>query len=132
MIQRRDVDKVDEAVAQMEEVIRGLIAGSVHGHLFGKAIECLECLRRGCVLEGEAERFNLYLRSLKGQHLGGQFWQAVVRADVTLIHEEESGDSEVSRQEAEHFLRDNVPSIVVPEAAPADDSDEIDLFGQME
>ena len=132
MIQRRDVDKVDEAVAQMEEVVRGLIAGSVHGHLFGKAIECLQCLRHGCVLEGEADRFNLYLRSLKAQHLGNQFWQAVVLADVTLIHEEESGDSEVSRQDADQFLRNNAPSVAVSEPPPADDSDEVDLFGQME
>ena len=89
-------------------------------------------LHAGCVLEGEAERFNLYMRALKAQHQGDSFWHAVVAARISLINEEESGESEVTREEADAFMADAAPSVAPVTVPAAEDSDEIDLFGQME
>lgn len=43
----------------------GMITNSVEGSTFGKAIECLDALRDGCINEEEADNFNTFLINLK-------------------------------------------------------------------
>ncbi len=135
LIGRRDVDKVYEALVQMERIVRMLVQQSVHGHLYSKAVECLGAMREGCVREMEAEHWNGVLRSLRTDYQSGPhhaFWLHVVRAGITLIHDEESGESDVTREQAARFLLDSHE--VAEESSPHPmqfDQDE-DMFGQME
>eukprot|EP00011_Vannellida_sp_DIVA3-517-6-12_P007195 CAMPEP_0114621812 /NCGR_PEP_ID=MMETSP0168-20121206/9418_1 /TAXON_ID=95228 ORGANISM="Vannella sp., Strain DIVA3 517/6/12" /NCGR_SAMPLE_ID=MMETSP0168 /ASSEMBLY_ACC=CAM_ASM_000044 /LENGTH=721 /DNA_ID=CAMNT_0001833015 /DNA_START=11 /DNA_END=2176 /DNA_ORIENTATION=- len=107
MLARRDVDLVDKAVEQMQERISQLVADSIRDQLYAKAVDCLKALRSGCVQEEEADAFNAFLRKLRASHEGKRrdaFWQLVVEAGVTLIHDEECEDSPVPKAEALEFL----------------------------
>ena len=58
MITDRKQDLVAPAIEQMEKMIRRLIASSMNGDLFDKAMDCMLAMREGCVDEDEAESFN--------------------------------------------------------------------------
>ena len=42
-----------------------MISSSVGGSTYGKALECLDALRDGCVNEGEADMYNTFLINFK-------------------------------------------------------------------
>ena len=41
------------------------MSGSVEGSAFGKALECLDALRDGCISEEEADLYNTFLINFK-------------------------------------------------------------------
>lgn len=64
MINDRNVDRVGDAVEQMQNMIKRQINASINSDLFDKAMECLLCLRDGCANEDEAESFNEFLHEI--------------------------------------------------------------------
>lgn len=49
MLARRDVDLVDDAIAQMQTRITQLINDSIRDQFYPKAVDCLSALRDGCI-----------------------------------------------------------------------------------
>ena len=135
MIQRRDTDVVDVAIAQMQAVIKKLIEESVMNSFFGKAIDCMVALREGCVKEMEAEAWNTFLKHMRMEYQNHAFWPMVVQAKLTLIHDEESGESDVTKAEALAFLQgDGDFDMVEAEEVQQEENEEEDenLFEMMD
>ena len=60
MIKDRKVDRVGEAISQMQKMIERFIINSLKGDLFDKALDCIKELRKACVEEDEAPSFNRF------------------------------------------------------------------------
>lgn len=139
MLDHRGIDLVEKAIIEMEQVIDKFIEQSIGDQYYQKALDCLIALREGCIREEESERFNSVLQKIKTTH--GQssskrraFWEEyLVKKGVTLIHEDEASDSEITKQAAEDFLREDARPPTDEEQSlqepPADDDD---LFGDLE
>ena len=54
MISDRKVDRVSDAITQMQNLIERFVKNSLKGDLYQKAIECLQALRESCIKEDEA------------------------------------------------------------------------------
>ena len=65
MINDRKVDRVGDAISQMQKIIERFITNSLKGDLFDKALECFNELRTACVREDEAENFNGFASRIK-------------------------------------------------------------------
>jgi hypothetical protein len=134
MCARRDVDKVVDALLQIERVARKLIDESVGGHLYGKALECLAAMREACIQQSETDHWNGVIASFRANFQGQvrhDFWLKIKDARLTLIHEEESPDSDVTRAQAEEFLKEEQiqEASVSPQVM---DEEEENLFEQMD
>jgi ATP-dependent DNA helicase 2 subunit 2 len=75
MVNDRKVDRVGDALSQMQNLIERFVKNSLKGDLYGKAIECLITLRESCVKEDEAASFNKFMDRIKkifskGSHKG--------------------------------------------------------------
>ena len=108
MISRRDVDLVDKAIEQMKERILQLLNDSVKDQLYPKAFGCVEALRVGCVQEEEPAAFNTFLRLMRSMHEGKRhnaFWMLIVDKKVSLIHEGECEESDITKEESEQVFR---------------------------
>lgn len=109
MITDRKVDRVSNALKQMQEVIKTFIRKSLSGDLYDKAFECLETMRRGAISEDEAQTFNRFLHSIKdefahGLHSG--FFKKMKTNKLSLITKNESEFSScVTKDEADIFLK---------------------------
>ena len=104
MIARRDVDLVDKAIEQLKDRIIQILNDSVKDQLYPKALGCIKVLRLGCVQEEEPAAFNTFLRLLRSMHEGkrhNSFWELLLSAGISLIHEEECEESDVSKEESE-------------------------------
>ncbi len=135
MCARRDVDKVVDALVQIELVARKLIDESVGGHLYSKAIECFAAMREICIQQSETDHWNGVVAMLRSDFQGRprhDFWLRMVDAKLTLIHEEESPDSDVSRVQAEEFLKEDQQASQQVSAAAFVDEDEENMFEQMD
>lgn len=71
MITDRKVDRVGEAIQQMQNMIERFVNNSLNGDLYDKAIECLETLREACIAEDEGASFNLFMEKLKRLYSNG-------------------------------------------------------------
>lgn len=135
MCARRDVDKVVDALLQIERVARKLIDESVGGHLYDKALECLAAMREVCIQQSETDHWNGVIATFRANFQGQlrhDFWMKIKGARLTLIHEEESPDSDVTRAEAEEFLKEVQPAQDVSVSHQMMDEDEENLFEQMD
>jgi ATP-dependent DNA helicase 2 subunit 2 len=65
MINDRKVDRVGDAIGQMQKIIERYITNSLKGDLFEKAMECFNELRTACIREDEAENFNAFAAHVK-------------------------------------------------------------------
>eukprot|EP01006_Ploeotia_vitrea_P048337 TRINITY_DN67222_c3_g2_i1.p1 TRINITY_DN67222_c3_g2~~TRINITY_DN67222_c3_g2_i1.p1 ORF type:complete len:767 (+),score=83.61 TRINITY_DN67222_c3_g2_i1:52-2352(+) len=135
MFNRRDEDLVDKAIAEMQAVIRQLLRDSIGNQLYQKAADCIVALRAGCIREEESEQYNGFLRNLKQIHSVGrrsEFWDQYIKAkDITLIHQAEAGDTDVTPSQAQKFLVEDEapmrqPSMERPEADVDDILDELE------
>ena len=68
MIKDRKVDRVGEAISQMQKMIDRFVINSLKGDLFDKALECMKELRKACVEEDEAPSFNRFAEQVKKRH----------------------------------------------------------------
>lgn len=110
MISRRDVDLVDDAIAQMSAIILSLVRDSFKTQFYNKAIACIAALRLGCVQELEAERYNSFLRDISTEFQGAKkddFWQLLAgRPELTLIDADEGeGMTTVTKEDAARFFQ---------------------------
>ena len=109
MIKDRKVDRVNDAINQMQKMIERFISTALKGDLFGKAIDCLKELRRACIAEDEAPSFNRFAYRLRNNFSKGDeqsnFFLKVIAEGITLITKHESQlSSLVEQQEANEFL----------------------------
>lgn len=106
MVSNRKVDRVGDAIGQMQSMIERFVKNSLKGDLFDKALECLQAMRETCVREDEAQRYNEFLQRLKrifakGSH--AEFFQrfAAQGKVLSLITVKESAiSSNVTEEEA--------------------------------
>ena len=71
MINDRKVDRVSDAINQMQKMIERFISTALKGDLFGKAIDCLKELRRACIAEDEAPSFNRFAYRIRNNFSKG-------------------------------------------------------------
>jgi len=97
MITDRKVDRVSDAISQMQKIIERFISNSLKGDLYDKAFECFKELRHACVKEDEAENFNGFAALMKSEFASGDqpFFDKVKDAGVSLITKGESFSSTV-------------------------------------
>ena len=135
MIARRDVDLVDKAIEQMKERIQRLLNESVKDQLYPKALDCMKALREGCVQEEEPAAFNTFLQLLRSIHKGKRhdgFWQLLVSTSISLIHEEECEESDVTKEESTSFLEAEPATVSEPTTSVSSSNDVDDLFDLIE
>ncbi|KAJ3077127.1 X-ray repair cross-complementing protein 5, partial [Quaeritorhiza haematococci] len=136
MVSRKDVDRIGEAISQMTTLIPRLVLESLTPQLYPKALKCLTALRRVCIAEGEGDKFNSWLQEFKSTLVGATstagrhvaFWKEfVVKEGITLISEDESAGSGVSKDESEKFLAVDVEAEAAAAAAATPEvTDEMD------
>ena len=106
MIKDRKVDRVADALRQMQDYIIRLLENDYKGNMYKKAIECLNVLRGGCIEEDETGIFNAFLaikvKGLQSAHV--EFWNLMVSEGINLITNAENKTSLVTPQEAKNFL----------------------------
>ena len=108
MVSDRKVDRVSEAITQMQTMVERFIKNSLKGDLFSKAIDCIAQMRQTCIQEDEAQKYNEFIRRIKRSFAKGSymdFFKMLVEADktqrVTLITQKESTiSSDVTEAEA--------------------------------
>lgn len=104
MISDRKVDRVNDAITQMQNMIERFVKNSLDGDLYSKAIDCLKALREACIKEDEGGNFNKFMDRVKKQFQHGshsQFFQDVIDNQISLITKEESAiSSMVTQKEA--------------------------------
>ncbi|CAN1332539.1 ATP-dependent DNA helicase 2 subunit KU80 [Linum perenne] len=105
MMSRRDFDAIEKAIQKMRKKIMGLLNGGEYNN--GKALDCLEALRKGCIREQEPKQYNELLREClelwKDEKVGGLYREVASRG-LTLISKSEAPDSDVREDEASGFL----------------------------
>ncbi|TPX69665.1 hypothetical protein SpCBS45565_g02344 [Spizellomyces sp. 'palustris'] len=138
MVGRRDIDLVTKAVEQMCDVIVKLVTESFGDQLYDKATNCLVVLRKVSAENDESDQFNNWLRGLKHLLSVGEsvrhapFWRRVVDQQISLITKDEAGDSNVTREEADAFLRaEEEPSAAISRG-DEDEVEEEDLLDMMD
>lgn len=102
----RTVDRVNQAIAQMQDIITRLVEHSFRGNTFDKALSCLRCLRQGCLDEDETGQFNAFMQMKvkEMQKTQPDFWVRLVDSGISLISKAESDNSLVEPAEAAAFL----------------------------
>ena len=111
LLRRRDEDKTTLAIKGMIDQINA--GGRGDTMWFKRALGCLKALREGCLQNDAVAEFNKFMEELKHDMAMKNFF-AFLKSDrekggpVSLIHEEESSASEVTREEARKFLESEV------------------------
>lgn len=109
MMTNRKEDLVEKALQQLGDLIKLLVTDGTNSSHFLKAFECLESLRKGCIVEDEVSFFNKYLLELKKLFSGSnkkEFWDLLVKKGITLISNIENKNSDVTEEETMDFLRE--------------------------
>lgn len=137
MFERRDVDLVDKAVEEMQNVILKMLQESIGDQYYIKSLDCLAALREGCVAEEEPDAFNRFMRKLKGLYGTASskrkdFWTLIKDKQISLIHADECAESEVTPSESTAFLTDEYVTTVEPVEETKPDAGDDDLFGELE
>jgi ATP-dependent DNA helicase 2 subunit 2 len=130
MINDREVDRVDEALTQMREIIINFVKDSIEGETYDKALDCLKIMRQGSVENDEPEVFNNYLLKLKDTFKTGAhstFYAMIINSEIGLITKEESHKSKISKEEAEKFMNEE-KEVVKKDKSKGKDQDEDDFL----
>jgi ATP-dependent DNA helicase 2 subunit 2 len=61
----RKVDRLDEALPQMMSMIEKFVKNSLKGDLYGKAIDCIAAMRKVCIRDDEAGKYNDFMKKIK-------------------------------------------------------------------
>ncbi|XP_076083778.1 X-ray repair cross-complementing protein 5-like [Mytilus galloprovincialis] len=127
LVNRKDVDKFDEASKQMQKRIQQIVTDSFGAQFYPKATDCLKTLREQCIKKMEAKSFNIYMRQFKDtliQKGRRDFWDEIVTENLSLITKLESEESDVSVEEGKKFTEDEEEDKPKTEETPADDDAE--------
>jgi ATP-dependent DNA helicase 2 subunit 2 len=68
MVNDRKVDRVNDALSQMQSIIERYIRCSLNGDLYDKAMDCLKQVRASCIAEDEAPNFNRFMQKIKDKY----------------------------------------------------------------
>ena len=82
----------------------GLLNDSVKDQLYPKALACIQSLRKGCIQEEEPAAFNTFIRLIRSMNEGKRhnaFWELVSSQKISLIHEEECEESDITKDESD-------------------------------
>jgi ATP-dependent DNA helicase 2 subunit 2 len=135
MINRRDFDMVYKPIDEIQADAYKLLRDSIADQYYQKAFDCVQALRKGCIKEEEADKFNTFMKRIKTQFSTGKrkdFWEGfIVRNSVSLISSDES-DINVSVEDARNFLREDVAPEPIEEEAPEEQQEDDDMFAQLE
>ena len=122
----RKVDRLDEALPQMMSMIEKFVKNSLKGDLYGKAIDCIAAMRKVCIRDDEAGKYNDFMKKIKRVFSRGSYrefftlLQQAARDDLalTLITQKESPiSSNVTQDEAAKFLvNDDEPDMMGAQA----------------
>ncbi|CAI0385506.1 unnamed protein product [Linum tenue] len=112
MISRRDSpDWIGKAIQKMKNKISGLLLSRPYQEINNStALDCLEALRKGCIMEQEPKQYNDFLREcidenkLGDHNIFSRFYRDLASKGLTLISKTEAPDSEVPEDEARRFL----------------------------
>eukprot|EP01105_Mastigella_eilhardi_P010054 TRINITY_DN2353_c0_g1_i3.p1 TRINITY_DN2353_c0_g1~~TRINITY_DN2353_c0_g1_i3.p1 ORF type:complete len:753 (-),score=192.03 TRINITY_DN2353_c0_g1_i3:99-2321(-) len=135
MMQRRDVDLVIDAVTQLRKRIMQLINDSIQDTYYGKTLECVVALRKGCVMEDEFQQFNTMLQDMRFQFENktrNKFWQLVVEKGLSLIHNQECVDSPITPKDSAEYLGKPLAAAVVSDMPKAEEPGVEQLFDMIE
>ncbi|KYQ93240.1 ATP-dependent DNA helicase [Tieghemostelium lacteum] len=136
MLNRRDIDLVDKAIALMRSRIQQLVSDSLKDQYYQKAIECIKELRVGCIKESESDAFNSFLKEIRQLYESKKkddFWQLIMSNSITLINEEESDSSDITVEESIQFLDKKSKQQPISQPTTNQDTDSVDdLFDQIE
>eukprot|EP00062_Callorhinchus_milii_P023659 gi/632982730/ref/XP_007908297.1/ PREDICTED: X-ray repair cross-complementing protein 5 isoform X1 [Callorhinchus milii] len=98
-----------------------------------KSMDCISAFREEAVKAGKAQLFNTFIKTLKEsvEEKGlYDFWDLLVQDGVSLITQDEAGDSAVTEDEAKRFLAAEERA-AEPEAVAEDGGDVDDLLDMM-
>ncbi|CDW74323.1 atp-dependent dna helicase [Stylonychia lemnae] len=108
MVNDRKVDRVSDAIDQMQKLIIRFVTNSLAGDLYSRALDCLIALRESCINEDEGQKFNQFMEKLKQLFSKGtnkEFFQSIIKHKISLITKDESSISSViTADEAKRFL----------------------------
>ncbi|GAV03615.1 Ku80 [Ramazzottius varieornatus] len=125
--------KFDDAVKKAAEVVNEIIFG-FDGSLYAeKVLKLITVVRRECVTKNRTFMFNMFLKTFKADLQSKDLkdvWEKLVEEKVTLIDSQEASESNVSRKEAEEFLKVTAVKKASPKKAAAK-KDEDDMFSEM-
>ncbi|WAR17053.1 XRCC5-like protein [Mya arenaria] len=65
LISMKDEDKFDEACGQIQKRIQQIVLDSFGDQFYGKAMECVKCLREQCIKKQEPSQYNTFIKSFK-------------------------------------------------------------------
>ena len=81
---------------------------------YNKAFGCIPALRKACIEHNQGKAFNTFLEQMASKYehdrLRADFWKRVMEAKISLISNDELADVEISKQEAEAFVKQHTPS----------------------
>ncbi|KAF8323293.1 SPOC domain-like protein [Clavulina sp. PMI_390] len=104
-------DLVTQAVVGMGQVIPEIIADSFGDSRYEEAIECMKAMRRTAVEEDEVEEWNSFMKRFKAALTqanapNADFWKLIQAKgmSLSLIHDGEQQDSDVSRRGTQRFI----------------------------
>lgn len=97
-----------KAIEEIIDRIEAFVGPAGGEDYFEKAVACVLALRKGCIQKKKSDRFNTFLKKLKGESGGKEgFWESqLLPKEVTLITDQEADDSLCSAQEAKAFLQE--------------------------
>lgn len=105
-----DLDAIQAAADAMGAQIRALITGSVGDSSYAQALEAMRVMRDDITELEEPEMWNVFVRGLKGEILGGrlggdrrEMWWWIRGSRYGLVDVKRSLVSEVSEEEARRF-----------------------------
>jgi len=126
-------DLIEKAIKEMVELIKGEVMRSFGSTSYPKAIECLEVLRHHCVVETEADKYNVALRELQSKFARDKpdFWNMVHDKSLYPIDTSEDAASKYTPDQAKAFF--GAPASMSSSAdAPRNDSNDDDILGALE
>lgn len=107
-----DIDEVHDAVKQMQTIVEAQIRDSFGDGNYDRVIEELGVLRSELEDLGEADAWNDIIRMLKqkilSEELGGnrrELWWKIRKSKLGLLEWEDNNVAQVSKEEADDFLR---------------------------
>jgi ATP-dependent DNA helicase 2 subunit 2 len=138
IINDREVDRVNDALTQMRDIILEFIRESIQGDVYEKALDCLKAMRKACKDNDEAEKFNEFLKELKQRFSTGihkAFYETVRNSGTGLITKDESFSSKITKEEADKFFGFDEQQLVEEvEEAPENEKNgkQDDMFDEIE
>ncbi|XP_065646399.1 X-ray repair cross-complementing protein 5 isoform X2 [Hydra vulgaris] len=110
LIENADNDKFVEVCEQMRKSILKLVLSSFLSQYFVKAIQATKSLREQSIAKRMSKVYNALLYDLKEETCGklkDEFWQLLIKENLSLISENEAIDSTITEDQVHSFFLNN-------------------------